>query len=369
MKKVILLIACCVLASSCATTDRLTRAWPWGETSAGEERSPDRVNLWPLFYHDNEMTSVLWPLMDFDDRGFALRPLIAKDDHDWSLLYPLCGWSAEKKAGWVGPVWWDGSGNHGLFPLYDHYDGFTHIGPVWWDHDLGGHGLFPLYYHDKDFTYIGPVWWDNDYGSHGLFPLYFQSDSFTYIGPLWWNDEGGHGLFPLYAHDGEGGNRIVNFWWSGEDHGLFPLYGRFYASLGQVITHIGPIWWCHSWVGREFGIFPLLYYNGGKEGTFWLFPVYRHKWDKGYTRRSVLLGILADYKREGDSSHFSILQYLYRQERKDDHVTRDIFPFIKWDSGPEKGRFSFFWRLLSFERNGDRRGGHILFIPWGKRGE
>jgi hypothetical protein len=44
-------------------------------------------------------------------------------------------------------------------------------------------------------------------------------------------------------------------------------------------------------------------------------------------------------------------------------VARDIFPFIKWDSGEDSYRFSFLWRLLSVEREGEQRKGHVLFIP------
>ena len=72
-------------------------------------------------------------------------------------------------------------------------------------------------------------------------------------------------------------------------------------------------------------------------------------------------------KSEPGSSKFSLLYYLYRSETRAGHTRRDIFPFITADTSAEHTKFTFLWRLLHYERHGDRRGGHILFIPWGKR--
>ena len=55
----------------------------------------------------------------------------------------------------------------------------------------------------------------------------------------------------------------------------------------------------------------------------------------------------------------------YRSETNNGLTSRDIFPFITWDTGPDEINVSFLWRLLHYQRKGDRRGGHILFIPFG----
>jgi len=104
------------------------------------------------------------------------------------------------------------------------------------------------------------------------------------------------------------------------------------------------------------------------------------------TWRHVRIPLLFEYQREGESiewdgllwmlhrkkteesSRFSFLYYGYRQETRGERTSRDIFPFITWDTAPEESRFSFLWRLFRYERRGERRGGHILFIPWGHRG-
>ncbi len=70
-------------------------------------------------------------------------------------------------------------------------------------------------------------------------------------------------------------------------------------------------------------------------------------------------------RRDAHSAEFSFLYYGYRSVTKGDTTRRDIFPFITWDSGPGQREVSFFWRLLRYRRDGERTGGHVLFIPWG----
>ncbi|NOT30848.1 MAG: hypothetical protein HOP15_10420, partial [Planctomycetes bacterium] len=83
--------------SACLTGERLWRVSPFDGGSASE-----RVNLWPLAYHNGQETSVLWPLFDVDERGFALRPLVAKDGAAYSVLFPLAAWDTDAGLGWAG---------------------------------------------------------------------------------------------------------------------------------------------------------------------------------------------------------------------------------------------------------------------------
>ena len=71
------------------------------------------------------------------------------------------------------------------------------------------------------------------------------------------------------------------------------------------------------------------------------------------------------YQREAASSRFSFLYYGYRSETEAGRTTRDIFPFVTWDTGPAEKDISFLWRFFHYERKGERRGGHLFFIPWG----
>ena len=64
---------------------------------------PKRVNLWPLIYQNQDHTSALWPVVDVDPNGFAVRPVLNKEKNDWSVLFPLSSYNAERKVGWLGP--------------------------------------------------------------------------------------------------------------------------------------------------------------------------------------------------------------------------------------------------------------------------
>ena len=74
---------------------------------------------------------------------------------------------------------------------------------------------------------------------------------------------------------------------------------------------------------------------------------------------------LVHYETDAKRSQFSLLYYGFRSETRDTKTTRDIFPFITWDTGPDETHVSFVWHLLNYEHKADRRGGHVLFIPSG----
>src|SRR6266850_7104658 len=89
-----------VPSAACRTGDRLWRISPFEGSPASE-----RVNLWPLAYHNGDETSVLWPLFDLDDRGFALRPLVAKDGSGYSILFPFASFDTQEGRGWIFPFY------------------------------------------------------------------------------------------------------------------------------------------------------------------------------------------------------------------------------------------------------------------------
>ena len=90
-----------VLAAACASSNRLGRISP-----LINDASRDRVSLWPLVYHSGGGTAVLWPIFDDDDKGFALRPLVAKDGPEWDVLYPWAHSDTSSKKGWAVPFYW-----------------------------------------------------------------------------------------------------------------------------------------------------------------------------------------------------------------------------------------------------------------------
>ena len=201
-----------LLSVSCASSSRLNRL-----SSAVNDAPRERLSLWPLVSTDGGGTQVLWPLIDVDARGFALRPLVAKDGPEWDLLYPWAHGDTSSKKGWAVPFYWSPS-NSGLFPIAN-FGKFSYVGPIWWKRDAGGQfksgGIFPLIYFGET-KYIGLIWWRKSSG--GLFPLIHFGD-FNYIGPAWWDrDSGAFGLFPLF---GTGAIRHVGpVWWKPKSDGL-----------------------------------------------------------------------------------------------------------------------------------------------------
>ncbi|MCP3966328.1 MAG: hypothetical protein GY750_09265 [Lentisphaerae bacterium] len=80
------------------------------------------------------------------------------------------------------------------------------------------------------------------------------------------------------------------------------------------------------------------------------------------------LWILANGKEFGDAEEISFLKYLYRYQRSGSvpakKARQTIFPFITWDSGPDRSKFSFMWRLFNLESSQKGTSGHIFFIPF-----
>lgn len=64
------------------------------------------VNIWPFFFAANSYWSVLWPMIDCDDYGFAVRPFFNKEGDDWSVLFPLSAWNTASKSGWAANFVW-----------------------------------------------------------------------------------------------------------------------------------------------------------------------------------------------------------------------------------------------------------------------
>ena len=120
--------------------------------------------------------------------------------------------------------------------------------------------------------------------------------------------------------------------------------------------------------GRGFGDWLTLFgYSDREDGSKWHFgtpAVFNYSSHADGMQWSSLLGTL-HYETVGEDSEFNFLYYLYRQRTTGGETHRDFFPFSTWDSGEERSKFSFLWRLFNYERNGDDVSGHFLFIPWG----
>lgn len=103
-----------------------------------------------------------------------------------------------------------------------------------------------------------------------------------------------------------------------------------------------------------------------------VFPLFSYESKEDRSRRFNLLWRLYDSKwlAQSDGTHYSrhrVLWRLYHRETLDDDVAVDVFPFITWDRGKEKKKFSFAGGFVGFGRDGEERHVKVLWIPirWG----
>ncbi|MBP5182392.1 MAG: hypothetical protein J6331_05135, partial [Lentisphaeria bacterium] len=115
------------------------------------------INIWPFFFRSDDYFSILWPFIDCDDYGFAVRPIVNKEGNDCSILFPVSSWNTAEKSGWLLNFHWHRNG-FVFLPLaghkFDENDGFFFYTPFWirtWEkHDLTAEGYLTL--KEKDFT-------------------------------------------------------------------------------------------------------------------------------------------------------------------------------------------------------------------------
>lgn len=305
-----LLISVILLLGACASTDRMMRITPFGRD---EVKDPDRVNLWPLFYQSQDRTSVLWPLFDMDDQGFALRPLVAIEDESVSLLGPMAGWDSEKDIWWVIPAY-KLEKNYGVFPLFGLGDKLSYIGPAYWLKDeygqqVNGFGLFPLGYYGQKWGHFGTAWWSFDSQDNldkgGLFPLLTLGTKIEQLGPVFWdndNDEKTYFLtaLPLFYYGKKGDTFTF----------ISPLGGRGWSSdRNSKFTNILGLVFHMHWRGEETTthvLWPVFYSKTGPNvNSTRLFPLYSRKIQGSRTTTSALLGTFK-HKRDDDKRYLRL---------------------------------------------------------------
>lgn len=74
------------------------------------------INLWPFFFRSDDYISMLWPMVDFDRYGMAIRPFYNHEGDEYSILFPLSGWNSVNGDGWILNAAWN-KDFYALFPL------------------------------------------------------------------------------------------------------------------------------------------------------------------------------------------------------------------------------------------------------------
>jgi hypothetical protein len=351
--------------TGCATEKRLWRLSPFSE---GESSSAERGNLWPLAWFNRDGGSLLWPLVDYDRHGFAVRPLVSCDHDDVDVLFPLSHFDTRSGDGWAltgysfggnrglfplcnfGPefnfatlAYWtqDGKGvsNAGLFPLANvSRDGVSWVGPAFWSRagehgDVDQMGLFPIAYADQDFGFFGPAWWRRDSDTFGLFPL-FTHGEFSWYGPLWstgQGDEKSFGVFPLaWDTHVDGVERFT----------VLPLYQhRKSAGDDLHLLLLPPTWWEDSRDGESHFVLPFYGHTEDAQSSH-SFTLLGDAWTKGVATDAPAESGLNVYPlywsaHEKDESRQMLLPFYFYRERADDRLLLTPLGGRGWDANGE----------------------------------
>ena len=465
--------------SGCVSGERLARNTPFASGNNSFYR--DGVNLFPLYYKEGKRQSILFPLIDIDDRGFAVRPFYHKDKDEHGILWPLAAFN--KTEGWAGPVVW-GQDTYGFFPLFINGKYTLWVFPFSFYDDKKNYGMLPLFFRLNDFWWVFPAsWYFGD--SYGVFPLFIKERNWFWMFPAtWYKNEEDYGALPFFM-------RKENFFWAGnvlkfkDEFLVLPIFGkgknwwyclnalyvseldsRWYGFLplglymnandmnalftplvsfsrmdGKLRWFNFALWLYHysrgqhkilyplgcldvSEVSARCWFWPLFNYGNGKhndapgflfdyesmpDGSLFhlklLYPfLFEYKyiknlsyhkteilpwgalWYSDITARAaecrllggalwsskvdenaydsrVLWGAAFLNSKDADSRRFSLLYKLFSYHKFKDDVKWEFFPFVKIMKTAGGDSWSFAWRLLE-KHDG---GGHIFFIPWGKR--
>lgn len=315
----------------------------------------DRVNLFPLAYHQGDNTSLLWPIIDADPHGFAIRPLLNVEKDDIAVLFPLSSVNTKRKAGWLLTAYRNEDA-FGLFPLMHISDDFHWIIPWWNVRDEEGWGLLPLYGDYGDgLKNISLAWWDRDTNKKlqrfGVFPLYYQRA-----------DNSESWLWPIYGrHVNENGN--YNGWaasglahWDGNDKGrrarwLHPLY--YDVTDGE---------------DRTFAILPLWGMFKDASSSFWITPLGGYgQTDKGQITRSILGPLYVDtHGPDGNQVWPALIGHWRGQTDKHGNAWR-VWPFVShWDQARAPD-FLYHCTLAGWNTDKQSTHGHVTpLIAWDK---
>ena len=284
-----------IILCSCASSKRMMRLSPFASKNPQKiSYDESQVNLWPLFYNKGNFHSILWPIIDSDHKGFAVRPFFNKDGHEYSILFPFCAWNPQNGDGWCLNTYWN-QYCYGSFPLFNirKHSGFNYILPVWWVDDGEVCGTIGMAF-SKEINFVGPLWYDFSDNSGGIFPIFLQSGS-----------KKGY-FFPLYDYKKRKDDFRLNL--------LLSLLGRFaYDKHDYHYRFLTGFSILDNHVHKQ-GFIPLYYYEKEKGKGFLLTPLGWGNWDN-YEKKSSYL-ILNSYWANEENKHYQMVFPCYYYERE-----------------------------------------------------
>jgi len=389
--RIALLVPLALLAAGCASESRLLRISPLSSSSTSDAR----LNVFPLAYSDGDATSILWPLIDFDRKGFAVRPLVSKDDEQLDILFPLSHFDMASGDGWALTGYSCGD-NLGFFPLCNFGPSFNYATLAWWwkeggdvsswgffplawidpdageglvlnGYSLGGNkGLAPLFNLGPDFNYVGLAWWqagraEGD-AQFGLFPL-FSAGAFSSVGPIWWTSASAEAGKDGGELDGESDWGCFPLLWASDagDRSNLAVLPVWYQSLAPErefrAALVPPTWWETSGDVERHVVFPF-YARLADADSAWTIvaPFYASREARA---RSDALG--ADGAADAASSWFTLLANGWSGA---DSSGLNVYP-LYWSSESRDESSTLLVPFFLSQQHGDER---LLLTPLGGRG-
>ena len=394
---------------SCVSMDRMARVSPF----QGDEglAASDRVSLFPLYYQNHDENSVLWPLIDWDDEGFAVRPLWVKEGSEHAFLWPLSGFDTEKKDGWFLTSVWDND-SFGIFPLFykdtddfwlaelyakhsDHDSQqyrFLSFLSNWktWDNGDSRSWLFPLYYSSnigEDSTFVSPLYINNtekgksssyllntywNDKSYGMFPFFHVAEDWAFYGPYLQKDDG-YAVLPLFYKDDK------NLWLAelyakhkrlgSEEHRFLSFLGNYKTwDSGASRSWLMPFYYSHSYANSKFFI-SSLYVNSqtmshdnsyllnaywGDQG-YGLFPLFHVDDDWAffgpYIQKDNGYAVLPLFYK--DEKNFWLAELYARHEKEESVQHRALTVLANWESWDNGDSESWIFPLYYSSKQGE----------------
>ena len=256
------------------------------------------INVWPFFLKNDYFHSILWPFIDYDQYGVAVRPFYNKEGDEHSILFPLAGWNSADDSGWVLNTFWS-------------KDKFT---------------VFPFYHHKPDYLYVFPV----DFKTYesgklerlNIYPLSFygstgeKSDDYYYI------------LLPFGGWLKEGNEScgmILNTYWGDDYAGSFPFFHKSTDAWMALLAYKNK---------TRYGFFPLFAQNIKNDGGYF-FPLYMYS--KSDTISFVNVLLFFNHLRKSNnamlneiSSENNLCLLFYYGSGKEFHLTQGSVNSVLW---------------------------------------
>ena len=399
MKRLLPLLLLAVLATGCRTTAMKGTPFYTGEHATREGPASDRVNLWPIAYYRAPALSVLWPIGEFSDDRFAVRPLFSmyrdgKDEpwHEYNWLGGLVSVDTETHDRVSFPFFW-GEHYFNIFPLFwsgsdpDEDSAHNILFPLWvYSRKSNGDRVeffpWPLAGHFLDGTesrwFVFPLW-DRTLDRND--PSTFKDRFALFLaGNIGRGDDRQHWIVPFYyaRKGGPVGDEFVSLPWAskGDAWRAIPLLLSAWSpdgARGRILLGLG------GWEDSKSWAFPLFYrdsatgelvaplcYRNPRTGVF-LSPLWASKdgawrcvppllswWNTDGSGRA-LLGLAG-----WDDSRSWAVPFFYRDAASDTLVT----PL--WAT--QAGRWSAIPPLLSWRSADPATGESSLYLLGGLAG-